>query len=719
MGMGNLTLQNITNVLVSGNRGSGTYSNISATNSNLVGNIFSTNNAAQSTSLHLADGYITVENGNAFNVGATITSNGGNASYIAVGANGQIGISSNGRDWSLVDDGVTFSTTTINDITHNGRDLWVAVANSGKIATSSNGRDWSLVDNGVTFPSGIIRSLAHNGRDLWVAVSNNNKIGISSNGRDWSLVDDGVTFSSEIYAVSHDQIGLWVVVGGTGISGGQIATSLNGINWKLVDDGITFSNGITTITYGKNSFGKGLWVATSGSKIATSLNGNDWTIVDDGVTFSGQTIESVVYEQNLWVAVCSSGIIGRSYNGRDWEIIENGSVFGTTIQSITFNGKDLWVAVANSGKIGTASTNLDDWTLVDNGSTFAGNINAVEAIYGANAGLVGQGSEYNGNGVIGIGDGYKGIGVLGIADGDGYAPGIKGVGGRSGGAGVEGHGGNNDGYGVIGYGGYPGGHGLYGIGGPKGGKGLLAIGGNDSGDGYGVYGISGLENGVAVYGEGRGTGAAGKFNAIAGPGAILESVSGAPLRIIPSDEPSSSERGDHYVDANTNKLLGYDGTNYHRYIPRLFTLSSQDSKSSTGDFTNATFTVPTDVITTDTTIIVTAGGFIDWSSVTGNVELNLDVNASDTSGIIASVSGDSHWKATWTLRLVDVGSSGHYFVLSDGLIGADDTDATINVYSPSGSTSVNTTSGIALTLKITTLDITGTVYCNIFNVDVV
>jgi len=71
-----MTLGDLTDSIISGNRAS-SYSDNDATNTNYMGNVFdSVSNTSQSTSLHVADGYVTVDPGNNFAVGATIVGTG-------------------------------------------------------------------------------------------------------------------------------------------------------------------------------------------------------------------------------------------------------------------------------------------------------------------------------------------------------------------------------------------------------------------------------------------------------------------------------------------------------------------------------------------------------------------------------------------------------------------------------------------------------------------
>lgn len=437
-----------------------TYSHGVLNNTSLSGNIFASASILQSHSLHVPDGYVTVDPRNNFNVGTTVQGNSDDVLYIAVGTNsgatlGRSVYSANGKNWTSSGD--ILGTDTV-EIAYNGRDLWVAVGDNGMSSFSSDGINWSSAVDILT--GSDIHHVAHDGKGLWVAGGALGKTTTSADGINWS---GPITISgfNTINAVAHDGKNLWVV----GAINGTAAYSSDGKIWTSSGD-IMAGGDIVAIAHD----GRGLWVAVGESGKSTYSNdGKSWSPPVN--ILSGVSINGIAHDgNNLWVAVGNSGLSTHSADGKFWTTPTN-ILTSSIIFTVAHDGKGLWTAGGFSGKY-VFSIDGANWsdpaTITPSGTDI---IRSIAILHGSNAGLIGYGSPFNGHGVIGIGDGYKGIGVLGIANGDGYAPGVRGIGGSRGGAGVEGLG-SGDGYGVIG------------VGGPGNGTGVIGIG---SGDGYGLY----------------------------------------------------------------------------------------------------------------------------------------------------------------------------------------------------------------------------------------
>lgn len=286
------------------------------------------------------------------------------------------------------DTDVIVGTKTWNSITY-GNGKYIAVGQNGSMAYSSDGKDWTYNQVGTNFWKKVIY-----GNNKFIAVGGYNDggyIATSTDGVTWSITKD-VT-DAHIFDICYiekvrddsSKEPIFVIVCHWGVlrERGYILKSNDGVNWTSI---ITLgdSYGWNAICYGDNQFvAVGNKNGTSGScGIAISLDdGSSWEILDNS---NADTWNAVTYGKEKYVAVGNDGYITSSEDGTTWK-----NPIGFSINAITqwFNVAyldDKFVAVGNNGNYTTSSDGLE-WAAPermkgDSGKTIAANINAVYAL---------------------------------------------------------------------------------------------------------------------------------------------------------------------------------------------------------------------------------------------------------------------------------------------------------------------------------------------------
>jgi len=295
----------------------------------------------------------------------------GNNQWVAVCNTGYVTYSTDGQTWTSVFLG-TAGSAIFTDGTFSldiygiayGSGKWIAVGNKGKMATSTNGSDWTEI-TGSPFGATQINTVIYGG-GVWFAGGNNGSIAYSLNGTTWTNVTDGPFGYNDIQSIAYGN-GKWIAVGANGKM--YTTTSGNtGSSWTSVDvtSLFTYSVGgssgtvqtIQTVVYASNR-----WIAAGGGgKMATSTDGQNWTAVA-GNTFGPATIKTIAYGNSRWVAAGGQDLLGSpigsakiavSKNGIDWTSIPDTSFVGSDqINGIAF-GNNKWVAVSSNVKIAYA-----------------------------------------------------------------------------------------------------------------------------------------------------------------------------------------------------------------------------------------------------------------------------------------------------------------------------------------------------------------------------
>lgn len=212
-------------------------------------------------------------------------------SFIAVGKNGSIKLSTDGSRWENEGSGV--STNLNAAIWGNGK--YVAVGDAGIILNSKDGKSWSKASTNVKYG---INGIVWTGKQ-YVAVGDGESILTSSDGSSWKVIqylEDGQSLKAVAWNGTR-----YVAVG----SEGAILTSENGLEW-------------------------------------TNQNSN-----------TDKLLNAVIWAQNQFVVVGSQKTILTSSDGLKWEITTSSYDNYLSYYSIAWNGKQ-YMAVGNYGNIATS-----------------------------------------------------------------------------------------------------------------------------------------------------------------------------------------------------------------------------------------------------------------------------------------------------------------------------------------------------------------------------
>ncbi len=283
------------------------------------------------------------------------------------------------------------------------------------------------------------------------------------------------------------------------------------------------------------------------------------------------------------------------------------------------------------------------------------------------SGVYGQGGATSGNGGLFLGAGAnsgvnatggatngKGVSGIGVGSGEG----VKGQGGATG-VGVTGFGGATSGNGGAFTGGAGGGVGVVGTG-TAGNAGVIGNGNVSNGDGVEGQG-NGTGSGVAGYGGATGAGVYGLGTG--GHGVVAESDTTSPakaaLRIVPQDaDPSSSPAaGDFYVNITTGKLVGHNGTTFDRYIGQSFVYATDEARTSTGSFSNYSYSIPANTLRVGSTIRVHISGILS-AYTSGSVSVSLNIGSNLFSVTMTGPAANDTFMFTGTYICATIGAAG-------------------------------------------------------------
>lgn len=173
---------------------------------------------------------------------------------------------------------------------------------------------------------------------------------------DWSLVSDSSFGTSNIFGIEFsEQREILVAVG----QEGKLATcSFSTAPESWTQRSSTFgANSIYSVHYAQNKF----LAAGSGGRMAISEDGIAWSAVSSSSFGLSATIFSVTYssELGLWFAVGTNGQMATSPNALNWTQVS--SSFGTQFIYDIHAGGETLIAVGQSGRLAT-STEGSSWT---------------------------------------------------------------------------------------------------------------------------------------------------------------------------------------------------------------------------------------------------------------------------------------------------------------------------------------------------------------------
>jgi PKD repeat protein len=255
----------------------------------------------------------------------------GNDRIIAVGLNGAVATSDDGRIWSESHRSDPGSQSYLNDVAWDGERFW-AVGDSGVIVSQPDLSTWRSHISGTSFDLNAITSTG----ELLVAVGDNSTITVSDDGSEWTPID--TPFSGGLKAIAGNG-SLLVTVGTRGV----VATSNDGYVWSSAT--VSDSDLQAVIWDG----GRFVVVGQDGL-LATSSDGAEWTVLDVG---QASSLNDLIHTHSLYVAVGDNGAILSSPDGEVWSNHESGTT--ATLRAVASNG----VRIIATGSDGELLTSID------------------------------------------------------------------------------------------------------------------------------------------------------------------------------------------------------------------------------------------------------------------------------------------------------------------------------------------------------------------------
>jgi len=307
--------------------------------------------------------------------------------FVAVGDDGVIASSIDGRKWTTQNSGVS---TNLRDIIYSpARNLFIAVGQSGTVLTSSDGVNWTkrnfisggssfyiycityafnkffvgcgggviayssdgiswegqteegsgAIVNGITFANGKL-----------VAVCSGGKIITSTSGEmnSWTAQTSGI--NTDLLGVAfNSNTNMIIACGGSG----RIITSSDGVSWSSRTSGVSIVLNKPVIISGD------IYVMGNAGTLLLSTEGTTWTLKAGGVNV---TIYKIAYGNGIYVAVGTSGIILTSTDRKAWT--ERTSGVSTDLTGVVYNETHgLFVVCGASGVILNSADGIT-WTRI-------------------------------------------------------------------------------------------------------------------------------------------------------------------------------------------------------------------------------------------------------------------------------------------------------------------------------------------------------------------
>jgi photosystem II stability/assembly factor-like uncharacterized protein len=293
----------------------------------------------------------------------------GDGTFVAVGANGRLGVSTDLETWNDQQSTVFFSPgsgsipgsyQSISSVTY-GNGTFVAGGWGGHIVVSTDdGTTWSQKAQGTG--GQFIRNIIYTGNDTFFAAKTPYLLKSTDGGETWTEVSlDGVGWGSDGFssiAYGNEML----IVGGDGFA----YSKDDGATWTKINDPLfeaaRYQGG--TVAYGNGTFAA--WDNYT-NHIATSTDGENWTDRGDIFKFDRQIPIPcrIVYVNNTFVAAqAESGEMAYSTDGVNWNVSQhkpfkdaNGA--GEMTDIVYANGKYIAVGNNSSGSVVVYATSLD------------------------------------------------------------------------------------------------------------------------------------------------------------------------------------------------------------------------------------------------------------------------------------------------------------------------------------------------------------------------
>ncbi len=206
----------------------------------------------------------------------------GNGMYLAGGAGGTMLYSTDTTSWTLQPTG---TTNDLYAIASNRTSLNVAVGANGTIVTSADGKTWSAAANSGTTRNLYGVAYSSYGTGMWVAVGAGGTLITSTDASNWVTVASGTT--ADLKSVAYFPTagsGAFTAVGASG----TLLTSPDGANWSL-------QPALTTATLNAVIYGTQFIAVGTGGTVFTSVDGISWTAQVSGSVSDLYAIDHAIY----------------------------------------------------------------------------------------------------------------------------------------------------------------------------------------------------------------------------------------------------------------------------------------------------------------------------------------------------------------------------------------------------------------------------------------
>lgn len=226
------------------------------------------------------------------------------STFVAVGADGKIYASTDGKTWV---ERVSPVTTALNAVVYGG--VYVAAGDGGKILRSSDAISWTPPSSGITTN---INALATNGVGSYVAVGDGGRVLRSTGGDSWIPATTSPTpnLTGVTYGVVSG-VGTYVAVG----ESGAVWTSTDGgDNWLKQTTTVSAAN-LRGVAWGAVSADAKAFIAVGvGGTVITSGDGVTWT----AAALPGTPQMNAITFGHQFIAVGDGGAIFFSQDGVSW-----------------------------------------------------------------------------------------------------------------------------------------------------------------------------------------------------------------------------------------------------------------------------------------------------------------------------------------------------------------------------------------------------------------
>ena len=224
-----------------------------------------------------------------------------NGTFVAVGYDGVILTSPDGKEWTQRNSGVADDLRRVKFC----RDKFYALTGGDIALISQDGVTWSTT-NTVAAGLGSLTTIFWT-NDLFVALTAPYLIRTSTDGILWTTrFDAGQPYALDVIFAA----GMYVATGGA-----NIMVSADGVNWTKVAHPMYFGS-FFRVTYGRNTFAiVGYFGGSAPSAIMTSTNGQDWTLGDANNDYE---LGDIAFANGRFVAVGGRGNIATSEDAVNW-----------------------------------------------------------------------------------------------------------------------------------------------------------------------------------------------------------------------------------------------------------------------------------------------------------------------------------------------------------------------------------------------------------------